>query len=118
MTEAFYNHLAKTRHQIHQHPEVSEEEHETTVFLKVALHQSVDQAGAADQPHLSDRQGQGRTLDLAVQPAFGKQPVKAGGVCQLAGQLVFIEHSPPECLHLFGDCRELIAGLGQKVGGR
>ena len=35
-----------------------------------ALHQSVDQAGAADQPHLSDRQGQGRTLDLAVQPAF------------------------------------------------
>ena len=34
MTEAFYNHLAKTRHQIHQHPEVSEEEHETTVFLK------------------------------------------------------------------------------------
>ena len=84
----------------------------------VALHQSVDQAGAADQPHLSDRQGQGRTLDLAVQPAFGKQPVKAGGVCQLAGQLVFIEHSPPECLHLFGDCRELIEGLGQKVGGR
>ena len=34
MTEAFYDHLAKTRHQIHQHPEVSEEEHETTVFLK------------------------------------------------------------------------------------
>lgn len=34
MTEAFYNHLAKTRQQIHQHPEVSEEEHETTVFLK------------------------------------------------------------------------------------
>ena len=24
MTEAFYDHLAKTRHQIHQHPEVSE----------------------------------------------------------------------------------------------
>ena len=34
MTEAFYDRLAKTRHQIHQHPEVSEEEHETTVFLK------------------------------------------------------------------------------------
>ena len=34
MTEAFYEHLAKIRHQIHQHPEVSEEEHETTVFLK------------------------------------------------------------------------------------
>ena len=34
MTEAFYDHLAKTRHQIHQHPEVSEEEHVTTVFLK------------------------------------------------------------------------------------
>ena len=35
MTEAFeYDHLAKTRHQIHQHPEVSQEEHETTVFLK------------------------------------------------------------------------------------
>ena len=34
MTEAFYDHLVKTRHQIHQHPEVSEEEHETTVFLK------------------------------------------------------------------------------------
>ena len=34
MTEAFYDHLAKTRHQIHQHPEDSEEEHETTVFLK------------------------------------------------------------------------------------
>lgn len=34
MTEAFYDHLAKTRHQIHQHPEVSEEEQETTVFLK------------------------------------------------------------------------------------
>ena len=34
MTEAFYDHLAKTRHQIHQHSEVSEEEHETTVFLK------------------------------------------------------------------------------------
>ena len=37
MTEAFYDHLAKTRHQIHQHPEVSEEEHETTVFLKAYL---------------------------------------------------------------------------------
>ena len=34
MTEAFYDHLAKTRHQIHQHQEVSEEEHEMTVFLK------------------------------------------------------------------------------------
>ena len=34
MTEAFYDHLANTRHQIHQHPEVSGEEHETTVFLK------------------------------------------------------------------------------------
>ncbi len=34
MTEVFYDHLAKTRHQIHQHPEVSEEEHETTVFLE------------------------------------------------------------------------------------
>lgn len=32
MTEVFYDHLAKTRHQIHQHPEVSGEEHETTVF--------------------------------------------------------------------------------------
>ena len=37
MTEVFYDHLAKTRHQIHQHPEVSEEEHETTVFLKAYL---------------------------------------------------------------------------------
>lgn len=26
MTEVFYDHLAKTRHQIHQHPEVSGEE--------------------------------------------------------------------------------------------
>ncbi|CAN4028505.1 hypothetical protein MCGFDL_MCGFDL_04155, partial [Dysosmobacter welbionis] len=43
---------------------------------------------------------------------------KAGGFFQLAGQLVFVEHSPPECLHFFGDCRELIAGFGQKVGGR
>lgn len=37
MTEVFYDHLAKTRHQIHQHPEVSGEEHETTVFLKAYL---------------------------------------------------------------------------------
>lgn len=37
MTEAFYNRLAKVRHQIHQHPEVSEEEHETTVFIRQYL---------------------------------------------------------------------------------
>lgn len=34
MTDVFYEDLAKTRHQIHQHPEVSEDEHETTIFLK------------------------------------------------------------------------------------
>lgn len=34
MTDVFYEDLAKTRQQIHQHPEVSEDEHETTIFLK------------------------------------------------------------------------------------
>ena len=33
MTDVFYEDLAKTRQQIHQHPEVSEDEHETTIFL-------------------------------------------------------------------------------------
>ena len=37
MTEVFYDHLAKTRHQIPKHPEVSGEAHETTVFLKAYL---------------------------------------------------------------------------------
>ena len=34
MTDVFYEDLARTRQQIHQHPEVSEDEHETTIFLK------------------------------------------------------------------------------------
>ena len=34
MTDVFYEDLEKTRQQIHQHPEVSEDEHETTIFLK------------------------------------------------------------------------------------
>ena len=34
MTDVFYEDLAKIRQQIHQHPEVSEDEHETTIFLK------------------------------------------------------------------------------------
>lgn len=34
MTDVFYEDLAKTCQQIHQHPEVSEDEHETTIFLK------------------------------------------------------------------------------------
>ena len=37
MTEVFYDHLAKTRHQNHQHPEDSGEEHEPTVLLKAYL---------------------------------------------------------------------------------
>ena len=40
MTEVFYDHLAKTRHQIHQHPEVSGEEHETTVFFESLFEKS------------------------------------------------------------------------------
>ena len=34
---------------------------------------------AAVWSQASDRQGQGRTLDLAVQPAFGKQPISMPG---------------------------------------
>ena len=34
MTRDFYEKLAKVRHQIHAHPEISEKEFETTAFLK------------------------------------------------------------------------------------
>lgn len=34
MSEEFYERLAEVRHYIHQHPEVSEKEYETTAYIK------------------------------------------------------------------------------------
>ena len=34
MTDTFYSKLAKVRHYIHEHPEISEQEYETTKYLK------------------------------------------------------------------------------------
>lgn len=35
--DEFYNRLMTTRHHIHQHPEVSESEYETTDYIKTYL---------------------------------------------------------------------------------
>ena len=34
MTDTFYSKLAKVRHYIHEHPEISEQEYETTKYIK------------------------------------------------------------------------------------